>query len=141
MPEPVVKDIRPDEAFALLRQDPNAVLLDVRTTIEYQYVGHPMGAIHVPWMEAPEWRILPDFAERVAKALEGRYGVRPLSETAILALCRSGKRSRAAAEELAHHGFKRLYNVAEGFEGDLDAERHRSTVNGWRQRGLPWEQS
>ncbi len=141
MPEPVVKDIRPDEAHALLRRERSAVLLDVRTTMEYLYVGHPVGALHVPWMEAPEWRILPGFAERVAKALGGRSGAEPVQELTVLALCRSGKRSRAAAEELAHHGFTRLYNVVEGFEGDLDADRHRSTLNGWRQRGLPWEQS
>ncbi|MFH0352159.1 MAG: rhodanese-like domain-containing protein [Chromatiales bacterium] len=138
MPEIEIKDIRPDEAFELQREDPNAVIVDVRTTMEYQYVGHPAGALHVPWMEAPEWRVLPDFAERIRHALRG---VGPAENVTVMTICRSGKRSRAAAEALAEYGFKRLYNVAEGFEGDLDAHKHRGRVNGWRQRGLPWEQS
>jgi len=138
MPEIEIKDIRPDEAFELQREDPNAVIVDVRTTMEHQYVGHPAGALHVPWMEAPEWRVLPDFAERIRQALRHHA---PVEDVTVMTICRSGKRSRAAAEALAKHGFKRLYNVAEGFEGDLDAHKRRGRINGWRQRGLPWEQS
>jgi rhodanese-related sulfurtransferase len=58
-----------------------------------------------------------------------------------MAICRSGTRSRLAAEELARHGFSRVFNIAEGFEGPLDADKHRNAVGGWRYRGLPWEQS
>ncbi len=140
MPYPEVKDIRPDEAMELLRQDPRAALIDVRTTMEYQYVGHPLGALHIPWMEAPEWKVDPEFANKV-RVILGKRCEEPAEQTPILTICRSGKRSRAAAEELARHGFLHLFNIAEGFEGERDANKHRSTINGWRYRGLPWEQS
>jgi len=58
----------------------------------------------------------------------------------VLAICRSGKRSHVAAEHLREQGFREGYNVVEGFEGDLDTRRHRSTINGWRFHNLPWEQ-
>ena len=132
-----VKDIRALEAAGILRQDPNAVLIDVRTTMEFEYVGHPVGALHIPWMEAPEWRVVPEFAERV-RAVLGERG--RAEDTTVLTLCRSGKRSRAAAECLAGAGFTHVYNVSDGFEGDRDGQKHRSSINGWRHHGLPWEQ-
>lgn len=58
----------------------------------------------------------------------------------VLLLCRSGKRSALAAEEATKAGFTHVYNVLEGFEGDLDDESHRGTLEGWRFRGLPWVQ-
>ena len=140
MPDPEIKDIRPDEAMEVLRQDPKTVLIDVRTTMEYHYVGHPVGALHIPWMEAPEWKVDPEFVDKVREALRAGYG-ELVEQTPVLTICRSGERSRAAAEELARHGFLRVFNVAEGFEGDRDANKHRGTINGWRYRGLPWEQS
>jgi rhodanese-related sulfurtransferase len=140
MPDPEIKDIRPDEAMDLLRQDPKAIILDVRTTIEYQYVGHPLGAVHIPWMEAPAWQVDPTFVEKVRNALRER-NEEPVEQTLIMAICRSGTRSRLAAEELSRHGFLHVFNIGEGFEGPLDADKHRNTVGGWRYRGLPWEQS
>ncbi|MGH8584074.1 MAG: rhodanese-like domain-containing protein [Gammaproteobacteria bacterium] len=140
MPDPIVKDLRPDEAARLLQDDPNTLLIDVRSRMEYDYVGHPVGAIHVAWMEPPEWRVLPDFVDRVHRVLETRAAARA-EDTPILTLCRSGARSRAAAQTLAQEGFTRVFNVAEGFEGDRDADGHRSSVSGWRFRDLPWEQS
>ena len=140
MPNPEIKDICPDEAMDLLRQDSKAIILDVRTTMEYQYVGHPLGALHIPWMEAPLWQVDPEFVDKVRKALHERTG-EPVEQTLIMAICRSGTRSRVAAKELARHGFSRVFNIAEGFEGPLDADKHRNTVSGWRYRDLPWEQS
>lgn len=134
-----VKDINPNEAWQILQSSSFAALIDVRTRMEYEYVGHPTVAIHVPWMESPDWKVDPNFVAKVRAALQQRSETPP-EATPILTLCRSGKRSRAAAEELAKHGFTELYNVAEGFEGDRDANKHRSTINGWRYRGLPWEQ-
>jgi rhodanese-related sulfurtransferase len=108
--------------------------------MEFEYVGHPVGAIHVPLMEPPSWQADPAFVDKVRSLLRER-GAANLEATPIMSLCRSGKRSRTAAELLAGSGFTHLYNIAEGFEGDKDASQHRSTVNGWRFRGLPWEQS
>ena len=56
-------------------------------------------------------------------------------------LCRSGARSATAGEMLVNNGYTNVYNVLEGFEGDKDENGHRSTINGWRFHGLPWEQS
>jgi rhodanese-related sulfurtransferase len=55
-------------------------------------------------------------------------------------ICRSGARSAAAARVATEAGIVPAYNVAEGFEGDLDEDGHRGGT-GWRARGLPWRQS
>src|SRR5690606_34697222 len=58
---PMVTDVSPKEAFEMLRKDPAAVVLDVRSRVEFDYVGHPVGAVHVPWQEFPDWQADPDF--------------------------------------------------------------------------------
>jgi rhodanese-related sulfurtransferase len=137
----MIEDITPPEAWARLNEDENAVLLDVRTTMEYEYVGHPLEAVHLPWKEAPDMQVDPDF---VAKARETLRRARPGREPeglTVMTLCRSGARSKAAGEALAEAGFHEVYNVAEGFEGDKDEYNHRGNINGWRHHNLPWEQS
>lgn len=137
----MVGELDPGEARDMLRQEPGALLLDVRTRMEFDYVGHPTGALNVPWQELPDWRVDPDFVAHVATQLQAlRPGQAP-EDVPLLALCRTGKRSAAAAEALAAAGYRHVYNIREGFEGDRDAHGHRSSVNGWRQRGLPWEQT
>lgn len=140
MSEIKIEDVTPTEAWQMLEQS-RAVLLDVRTTMEYQYVGHPVGAVHVPWKEAPDWETDPEFVAKVRKALAEQAGDQALEDLPVLTICRSGKRSLAAAEALARQGFNKVYNIGEGFEGDLDEKGHRSTVNGWRFNNLPWEQT
>lgn len=142
MSESKIKEISPQQAWDLLEGDPQAVLLDVRTSMEYEYVGHPLNALHIPWMDAPDWNVDADFVNKVREALIKRTGLEqvPGSNT-ILIICRSGKRSQAAAEELVRQGFENLYNIEDGFEGDLDNNGHRNTINGWRVASLPWEQS
>ena len=125
----------PCAAHAFLQQDPQAVLVDCRTEIEFMYVGHPVGAEHVAWQEAPDWEIDPDFADKVKRLVRGKLG-RP-----VLLICRSGHRSLHAGDVLEAAGFATVINVLEGFEGPLDDEFHRGTHGGWRYRGLPWQQS
>jgi len=136
----MIQNLTPKEAWEYLQNDSNTVLLDVRTTMEFEYIGHPIGAIHVPLMEAPAWNTDPDFCDKVREVLHRSHDSDPESLT-ILALCRSGARSKTAAELLADAGFKSLYNIIEGFEGDRDDDKHRSTINGWKFHDLPWEQS
>ncbi len=131
-----IGEVTPPQAWELLQSNPDAILLDVRSSMEFQYVGHPVGAVHVPLMEPPAWQADPEFVARVRERLGGGAEQRP-----ILALCRSGKRSEAAALALAADGFSEVYNIIEGFEGDLDEQRQRNNRNGWRFHGLPWEQS
>lgn len=129
-----MKHVTPKEAYAFLAANPEALLIDVRSEIEFLFVGHPKGAIHVSWNDGPDWDINPHFVGEVKK-LAGHGGERP-----VVLICRSGTRSVAAGEALVQAGFKSVYNVLHGFEGELDEQHHRGTVNGWRHDGLPWEQ-
>lgn len=130
-----MEHLDPAAAHAFLEVHPEALLVDCRTEIEFMYVGHPVGAEHVAWQEAPDWQVDPQFADRVARLLGGDRS-RP-----VLLICRSGARSVDAGEALETAGFTRVINVLEGFEGDLDEHFHRGTLGGWRLRGLPWQQS
>lgn len=136
------KELTPPQAWQVLQGDPAAVLLDVRSKMEYEYVGHPMGAKHVSLMEPPDWQVEQQFVARVNAALaaESAQHGEP-SQRPVLALCRSGKRSALAAELLLAAGFRTVSNIAEGFEGDRDEKGQRSHINGWRFHNLPWEQS
>ena len=138
----MIKEITPPQAWEILQADRSSTLLDVRSTIEFEYVGHPLDALHIPWKEAPDWQVTADFVDKVRTALQKKLGLtRPVEELPILAICRSGARSLSAAELLEREGFRQLYNVIEGFEGDRDNNNHRNTINGWRFHGLPWQQS
>ena len=130
-----MQHLAPVAAHAFLQAHPRAMLIDCRTEIEHMYVGHPVGAEHVAWQEAPDWDIDPEFADKV-KRLVGGDLARPL-----LLICRSGHRSVYAGEVLEAAGFSAVINVLEGFEGPLDDHYHRGTVGGWRHHGLPWQQS
>jgi rhodanese-related sulfurtransferase len=125
----------PLAAHVLLQEKPEAMLIDCRTEIEHMYVGHPVGAEHVAWQEAPDWEIDPEFADKV------KWLVRNDLSRPVLLICRSGHRSILAGEALEAAGFTQVINVLEGFEGPLDDDYHRGTLGGWRCRGLPWYQS
>lgn len=138
----MLKEVSPQEAYKILEQQINAVLIDVRSTMEYSFVGHPLGAMHVPVKEPPDWDIQPDFIAKAKAAIaESQPENNPLEDVPVLMLCRSGQRSALAGEMLIKEGFSSVYNVLEGFEGDKDDSGHRNTVSGWRFHGLPWEQS
>ena len=136
-----VKTISPQEAWEIMQKEPRTVMIDVRSDMEFLFVGHPVGAIHIPWIDYPDWRLNPDFVTEVRKlVLGGVCHEKPNSGVPILLICRSGKRSLEAGNLLIKEGFCDVYNVAEGFEGELDEKHHRSTRGGWRFQGLPWEQ-
>lgn len=130
----MIENLSPQQSWELLQQNPATVMVDVRTYMEHAYVGHPIGAIHIPWKEAPNWELNPNFVEDVKKRVTD-------VNTPILLLCRSGQRSLSAAEALEAVGYQRLINIVDGFEGSLDANKHRNNLGGWRYCGLPWEQS
>jgi rhodanese-related sulfurtransferase len=137
-------DVDPAAAWESLASDPKSVLVDVRTRAEWSFVGLPTLAalgkqpITLEWSVFPTMSANPDFVEVLDGALS-KAGFGP--ETQIFFLCRSGQRSRHAAEAMTAAGWKRCFNVAEGFEGGLDGEGHRGRVNGWKARGLPWSQT
>jgi rhodanese-related sulfurtransferase len=121
----------PKEAFELMQKG-GARLIDVRTRAEWDYVGRVPGSLLVEWQTYPHSQPNHEFLQQL------QAQVRP--DVPVMFLCRSGARSNAAAALAAKAGYARSYNVLEGFEGDKDAEGHRSSVGGWRYAGLPWTQ-
>jgi rhodanese-related sulfurtransferase len=128
-----MKHIEPKEAYEFLKANPEAVFIDVRSEMEHMFVGHPRGSILIPWVDGPDWEIDPQFVAHARKAASVN---RP-----VVLICRSGRRSADAGEALEKAGMKEVYNVAHGFEGDLDDTHHRNSHNGWRFDGLPWAQT
>ncbi|MEL0106899.1 MAG: rhodanese-like domain-containing protein [Rhodospirillaceae bacterium] len=133
-------DILPKEAWQMLSEDLDTVLVDVRTPEEWQFVGVPdlhsidKDAILVAWRQFGAEGPDPEFESKVRA-----HGIP--EDKLVLFLCRSGQRSKAAAVAMTAAGFKKCYNVATGFEGDLDDSHHRNAKNGWRVDGLPWKQT
>ena len=136
-----VKSFSPTQAFDFAEENKRAVLIDVRSSMEFLFVGHPKGSVHVPWIDAPDWIVNPDFVTEVRKVMLGGVGVgEHAGDAPVVLICRSGKRSLEAGNLLLNNGFLDVYNINEGFEGELDDTHHRSTLGGWRFHGLPWEQ-
>jgi rhodanese-related sulfurtransferase len=129
-----MKHLSPREAHEFVQSNPEALFVDCRSDAEYFFVGHAAGAMHVAWYDAPDWDLNPEFVTDVKK-LAGHSMDRP-----IVLICRSGKRSVEAAGALEQAGFTDVSNVLHGFEGDLNSDRQRGKLNGWRHDGLPWEQ-
>ncbi|AOK32037.1 MULTISPECIES: rhodanese-like domain-containing protein [Burkholderia] len=130
---PYAGGVSPQDAWALVTAG-NALLVDVRTAEERAFVGHVPDSLHVPWATGTSLTRNPRFV----RELEAKAGGK---DTVVLLLCRSGNRSAQAAEAAAKAGFSQVFNVLEGFEGDLDGAGHRGAINGWRLHGLPWQQS
>jgi rhodanese-related sulfurtransferase len=123
--------VTPQEAWWLVQND-HAVLVDVRTAEERKFVGHVPGSLHVPWALGTALQRNPRFV----RELESRVA----RGQRIVLLCRSGARSAAAAAAAAQARFTDVFNVLEGFEGDLDDRQQRGHGTGWRFHGLPWIQ-
>jgi rhodanese-related sulfurtransferase len=136
-----VKTVTPVEAWEIMQGNQRVVMIDVRSSMEYLFVGHARGSVHVAWIDAPSWTVNPNFVTEVRKVMLGGIGMGEHADDApVLLICRSGKRSHEAGKLLINNGFTEVYNVAEGFEGELDEHHQRSTVGGWRYHSLPWEQ-
>jgi len=132
--------LSPQEAFDYLEEISSALLIDIRSNMEFLFVGHPTGAIHVPWIDEPDWEVNPNFVKEIRQLLLGGICDQGESSPPIILICRSGKRSVDAGKALLDAGMHNVCHIDEGFEGDRDANYHRSAVGGWRYRGLPWEQ-
>jgi len=155
----------PEQAYAMLLEDSNTYLIDVRSAAEYYWIGHPetnladdldsevlAGKVfHIPykfWMYDPSTReyhmpINKFFAREVAQAFP--------SGATLIFICRSGGRSCQAQHLLWDPENSRpkdyakiltftMFNLDEGFEGGRDAETgHRTLDAGWRNLGLPFK--
>mgnify|MGYP005651819399 CR=1 FL=1 len=136
-----VQSIDAKEAWELIRNKPRTAFIDVRSDMEYLFIGHPVGSVNIPWIEEPEWIVNPNFVRDTRKLILG--GVIDSDDhqaVPIILICRSGNRSAEAGKLLIEYGFHRVYNITYGFEGELNDRHQRSTLNGWRFDLLPWEQ-
>jgi sulfur dioxygenase len=123
-------DVTSAQAWAWV-QAGEAVLVDVRTDAEREWVGQVPGAVALAWKQWPGMAMNPAFDDGLrAAAASGQK---------LVLLCRSGVRSVAAARRATELGIT-AYNILEGFEGDADGNRQRGHQGGWRFRGLPWQQ-
>lgn len=122
-------DITPRTAWAWV-QSGEALLVDVRTEAELQWVGYVPGSLGLPWKHWPDMRPNPDFDYAIQSVAPGKR---------LVLLCRSGVRSAAAAVRATELG-REAYNILEGFEGDIDDKGQRGHLGGWRFHGLPWQQ-
>jgi rhodanese-related sulfurtransferase len=123
--------VTPQEAWDLHQQG-LAQLVDVRTAEERKFVGHVPGSLHVAWATGTSLTRNPRFVRELESKIDKS---RP-----VLLLCRSGKRSVLAAQAAAAAGLAHVFNVLEGFEGELDGLQQRGHGDGWRFHGLPWLQ-
>jgi rhodanese-related sulfurtransferase len=123
--------VAPRDAWALV-QAGIATLVDVRSPEELKFVGRVPGSVHVAWARGIDLTRNSDFVME----LEASVG----KDDVILFLCRSGKRSAAAAAVATAAGFAHAYNVLEGFEGERNGHQQRGLADGWRFHGLPWVQ-
>jgi rhodanese-related sulfurtransferase len=134
VPQPASRyagDISPALAWAWV-QAGEAMLVDVRTDAEREWVGFVPGAQALAWKQWPGMAVNPEFDAGIqALEAEGKK---------LVLLCRSGVRSIAAAQRATELGLT-AYNILEGFEGNVDADVHRGQTGGWKFRGLPWRQN
>ena len=137
-------DVSPSDAMMMLQSEADAVLVDVRTRPEWQFVGVPdlsalgKDAVLIEWQTYPSMQANGDFTRSLKAELAGNNIP---DDAPLLFLCRSGARSQAAPAANAAAGHKRCYNVAGGFEGPPDGEHHRGHVAGWKALRLPWAQN
>ncbi len=133
-------DLSPKEAWELLKKDKKAQLVDVRTVPEWAFVGYPnlsslkRKLILISWRRYPQMLPNQEFERQLLEEVPDR-------NTPLLFLCRSGGRSLDAAIAMTAKGYSTCYNIAGGFEGDLDEGNHRGTGNCWKSANLPWEQN
>lgn len=132
---PYAGGLSPRSAWDLV-QSGEAVLVDVRSSEERAFVGRVPAGLHVAWATGTALTRNPRFVRELEAKLAPHGG----KDAVALLLCRSGKRSAQAAEAAAKAGFSHVFNIFEGFEGEIDAHQQRGHGDGWRFHGLPWEQ-
>lgn len=133
-------DVAPTVAWKILSEHKDAVLIDCRTRAEWNYVGLPdletlaKKPALIEWQVFPSMQPNPEFVAALSGALANK-------EAPLLFICRSGARSAAAAKAMTAAGYSTCLNVADGFEGPLDAQAKRGAAGGWKAAGLPWRQT
>lgn len=142
----MVLQIDVSDAWKILQQDPNSVLIDVRTKEEIDFVGFVDSSkacnrtIHLPWKEYPQMVVDEAFTDKLSAIIAEIFPSTPPEQIKLFFMCRSGNRSLEAAMFMSDLGYN-CYNIKDGFEGSLDEYDHRGTSNGWKACNLPWRQN
>ena len=135
-------DVSCADAWDALQGDPAAVLIDVRTQVEWQLIGKPNLSVLDKEPVYLQWVTMQGVNENFLAELQAELDTRGVSKEAPLYfMCQSGGRSKMAAMQLTALGYTRCFNMHEGFEGELDEHQHRNSISGWKVAGLPWTQS
>lgn len=140
-----VIQITPLEAFELLKNDHNSLLVDVRTFEEFNFVGTVNPSefnnrmILLPWQLMPSMEVNDNFEDKFKAEATKLFGDKA-EDAKIIFMCRTGARSYQAANQGLMFGYKNCYNLANGFEGDFNELSQRGKVNGWKANSLPWRQ-
>jgi len=148
---PQGKYLTPQEAYDMKSKEGDKVLVvDVRTPEELYFVGYPTIVdknIPLAYVDYSKFKKnkkgeVVKFASHLNKEfvaqIEAALKEKGLGKDApIILMCRSGSRAAKAAKILDKAGYKNVYNMDQGFEGDKDKQKHR-TVNGWKNAGLPY---
>lgn len=125
---PYLGELTPQEAFEVLQQQA-ITLVDVRSKAELDLVGHIPNAIQIEWAFYPGMVANPEFSAQLQAQID--------KNQTIVFMCRTGGRSHNAALVASGLGYK-AYNMLEGFEGEANAKKQRTLINGWKKAGLPW---
>lgn len=142
----MVEQVNPKTAFDILKNDENSVLIDVRTEAEFVFVGVVEDsqlknkAILLPWLIYPNMSENNEFANKIEENIEAIFGQKN-KNARLYFICKTGGRSNMAAQFMKNIGYDNCFNIANGFEGEQDQNKHRSNINGWRAEGLPWRQN
>lgn len=132
---PYAGALTPAEAYQVLSADVKALLIDVRTKAELELVGRIPQALNVEWAFYPGMVANQNFAQELKTELDKREFDK---DSVLIFLCRTGGRSNNAAAVAASLGYSQAYNTLEGFEGEANADKQRTLINGWKHAGLPW---
>lgn len=122
--------LTPQETFAVLQNNPAAVLVDVRSRAELELVGRVPQSTHIEWAFYPGMVANQNFAAELLETVD--------KELTVIFMCRTGGRSHNAAVLAQQLGYQHAYNMVEGFEGEANSLKQRTMINGWRHAGLPW---
>ncbi len=123
-------ELTPNEAFTILQANPQALLVDVRSQAELELVGRVPNAVHIEWALYPGMVKNERFADQLAATVD--------KNRMVIFMCRTGGRSHHAAVLAQQLGYEHAYNMLEGFEGEANALKQRTKINGWKHADLPW---
>ncbi len=142
----MIEQIDPNNAWKDLRENPNSVLIDVRTNIEHKFVGIVNDsnlknkALLIEWLTYPNMEENKEFNIQIEESLNSLFS-NEAKNVNLYFLCKSGSRSNMAAQYIKNLGYKNCFNIINGFEGELNSNQQRGFLNGWKANNLPWIQN